>query len=263
MAFLTERLFQILESHRIYDSIGGKKAMAHFMERHVICVWSYHALLNSLAKELVGKSQPLNPDNIKESLRLISEILLDEEASEYADGQYFSQLELYLEAMQDVGCDITPTLNFFELIERGIEPEKAIYQVEYPPEVIEYGLGICKILREPLHKRATAFFYEGEPYIPDRFLSGIDSLSSVVEIDRVLDYFENHIEGLKQLGYSCAGRLVELICNSNFQNNLEAEKTAETILRQRIQFWEILLQGLDYLSVDQVMIQPARHLRLV
>ena len=264
MAFLTERLFQVLESHRIYESLCTQKALSLFMERHVICVWSYHALLKSIAEDLVSKSLPLNSDSLKESIRLISELILDEEVTELADGQYFSQLELYLESMQEMQCDLTSTLNFFDLLDRGLPAEKAIFQVDFDPEVTEYGIGTCKILKEPLHKKATAFFYEGEPFIPDRFLSILDAISSNNSVERLIDYFENHIEGLKQPGYSAGGRLVELICDNNFNNNCEAEKVAESTLRRRIQLWNSILARLDQ-QVDFVINKPTieRHLKLV
>lgn len=247
-------------------SLSTKKALTYFMERHVICVWSYHALLKSIAEDLFSKSLPLNSDGFKESLRLISELILDEEVSELGEGQYYSQLELYLECMQDMDCDINPALNFFDLLDRGVRCEKAIFQVDFDPEVTEYGLGTCQLLNGSLHKRATAFFYEGEPFIPDRFLSQLDLLAGDKEIERLLEYFESHIEGLKHPGFSACGRLVELVCDNNFHSNCEAEKVAEATLRRRIRLWDEIASKLSTLSqqgVSPPIRERPRHLKLV
>ena len=79
-----------------------------------------------------------------------------------------------------------------------------------------------------------------------------------------MDYFENHIEGIKQAGFSCAGRLVELTCDNNIQSNFEAEKTAEQILRMRVHLWDTLIRGIDVMSTDQQVIpEKVRHLKII
>lgn len=42
MSFITERYFQILENHKLYERVNDEQSLRLFMEHHVICVWSYN-----------------------------------------------------------------------------------------------------------------------------------------------------------------------------------------------------------------------------
>src|SRR5690606_10947945 len=154
------------------------------------CVWSYNALLRSLQKDLIALSMPINSDPHKEAIRLISEIILDEEVDDLGDGRFLSHLELYIEAMQDLDCDVAPILGFFDLLETRLDIDKAIEYSEFPEEAKIYARQTTELLTRPLHCRAAALFYEGESYIPDFFLYQVDELAPHAAVDRLLDYLE-------------------------------------------------------------------------
>ena len=78
MSFITDRYYQMLKNHRIYGLVNNQKTLSYFMERHVICVWIYHTLLQSLYQELVDGMQTINSDDKKECMRLVTEVVLDE-----------------------------------------------------------------------------------------------------------------------------------------------------------------------------------------
>ena len=264
MSFLTERLFQVLDQHRIYEMMSSRSTLIHFMERHVICVWGYHRLLHSLQKDIIALSQPLNSDPYKEVIRLIHQIVLDEEVDQMGDGRITSHLELYLDAMEDIGCNLSPILTMFDLLENGIPAKKAIRSSGFPREAVTYGNFLIQAISRPLHERATVLFYEGEPFIPDAFLSKLESLSSFLEVDGFLDYMERHIEGLKKPGFSAAGRLVEVLCNSNIEMNDAAENIAEIVLRKRIDLWDAIADGLQEICPKvQIPQKVVTHLKLV
>ena len=42
---MTDRYFQILEDHKVYDSLSDANSIRFFLERHVVCVWLYQSLL--------------------------------------------------------------------------------------------------------------------------------------------------------------------------------------------------------------------------
>ena len=197
-------------------------------------------------------------------IRLISEIILDEEVDDLGDGRILSHLELYLEAMEDLGCNMTPILAFFDLLDEGIGSEKAFDFVNFPDEVVSYARFGMKILEKPIHARAAALFYEGEPFIPDRFLLRIDQMGRRLKVGRFIDYMERHIEGLKRPGFSAAGRLVELLCQNDANLNREAEMIAEAVMNRRIELWDAIATGLDRLPPgDFLLSPPAGRLRLV
>ena len=264
MSFLTERYFQILDGHKLYDHIVSKKSLKFFMERHIICVWSYNALLRSLQKDIVALSLPLNTESHKEAVRLISEIILNEEVEDLGDGSYLSHLELYLESMQSLECDLSNILSFFDILEGGVSPEKAFIYVAFSNEIKRYAEHTISVLKRPLHIRAAALFYEGEPFIPDHFLNVIERLSNQMNVDRLLDYLELHIEGLKCPGFSAAGRLVEVLCRADRSLNRESEVMAEKVMWERIVLWNSLLADIEKIeSFPYLSPKPKMHLRLV
>lgn len=266
MSFLTERYFQLLEKHDIYESVVGLKSLQYFMERHIICVWSYTALLQSLHKDLVAMVFPLNSESHKEAIRLISEIIINEEVDDLGDGRYLSHLELYLEAMQDLDCDLSKILDFFDQLETNRSIDEAIKKSLFSEEIKEYARATARFLRKPLHIRAAALYYEGEPFFPDQFLYRLYLLSDHIKCDKALWYFEKHIEGIKCQDFSAAGRLVEVLCKVDHKFDYEAESTASAVMRNRINLWNKILRGITNNALftdDAISLTSTRHLKLV
>lgn len=265
MSFLTERFYQILDDHKVYEHVNSLQNLKLFMERHVICVWGYNALMRSLQQDFIKNAQPLNSEPFKEGLRLINELVLDEEVDDLGDGRIVSHLELYLEAMEEIGCDMAPILGFFDLLESGIKPRTALRTANFPPEVVSFGEFIVRCLGKPLHLRATVLFYEGEPFIPDKFLRRLELISPKSKVTKLLDYLERHIEGLKRPGFSSAGRLVELLCLGDTKLNRQAEKVAEATMKKRIELWNsiALLLAEDTSDPSFVLNIRQNNLRLV
>lgn len=260
MSFMTERYFQMLESHKLYDRIFDDYSLRLFVEHHVVCVWSYNYLLRNIYQELVSMIQPLNSQAQKEALRIISEAILEEEVEEQTDGSLLSHLEIYLEAMQELGADVGPILSFFDMQESGASWQESLAASHFPASVAQYARSMGELFERPLHERAAVLFYEGEPFIPDTFLNRLGQLGARHDVNRLLDYFERHIEGLKRPGFSTSGRLVEIFCGDNPQLNDEAEKAAEQAMQIRIDLWNKLS---DNLGAGPAKASPRRNLRLV
>jgi len=261
MSFMTERYFQILEAHKLYDRIYDEYSLRLFVEHHVICVWTYNYLLRNIYQELVNSIQPLNSQTQKEAIRLTSEIILEEELEEQGDGSLQSHLEIYLEAMQDLGADIGPIVSFFDMQENGVTWQSALKQARFPQEVTRYARRMSEYFQRPLHERAAILFYEGEPYIPDSFLHRLGQLSPRLPVHRLLDYFERHIEGLKRPGFSATGRLVEIFCADDEHLNQEAERAAEEAMNARIELWNHLTNQIQAAPI--IKPGPRAALRLV
>lgn len=265
MSFLTERFFQVLDQHRIYSQVNTTSKLRHFMERHIICVWGYHELMKSLHQDIVKSSQPLNTEPFKEVLRLINEMVLEEQVDDMGDGRIISHLELYMEVMEELGCDMGPIFHFFDLIESGVKPHLAIASCGFPEEVLEMGEHLIQTLRRPMHVRATVLFYEGEPFIPDLFLSRLERFLDKKVAAKLMTYWERHIEGIKHPGFSAAGRLVEVLCMEDGDLSGEAEVAAEQAMARRIDFWNRVSSGLEAISepAASLPIKPQAHLYLV
>lgn len=260
MSFMTERYFQILETHKLYQNLNDESALRIFVEHHILCVWGYGFLLRNLYQDLVARVEPLASQAQKEAQKLISEIMIEEEFEEQADGSLSSHLELYLEAMQSMGADMGPTMSLFDMYENGQSWKIGLQQSNFPSLAARYARCILSFAERPLHERAAILFYEGEPFIPDNFLVHLSSLGAPTE--GLVEYFERHIEGLKKPGFSASGRLVELFCGDDVQLNDEAEKAAELIMNLRIELWNEISDRVDETQMHK---KPAQknHLRLV
>lgn len=265
MSFLTERLFQVLENHRLYALLINGDALRFFLERHVVCAWSYSALLQSLQREMLTHPLSLRAEADKEALKIVSELVLQQEVQELPDGRLVSHTELYLEAMQEAKCDLTGIINFLDMLENGVPPLIALEEAGLAPEAVKYGRKTIKLLNGPMHVKGAALFYEGEPFLPDRFLFQLERMAGQGPAGKLLEYFEGHIEGLSTPEFSATGRIVELCCREDEMLLREAEVTAESVLAARIELWNELSWGLEnFFGPDFVApALPSRHLRLV
>ncbi|MBC7660167.1 MAG: DUF3050 domain-containing protein [Chitinophagaceae bacterium] len=261
MSFMTERYFQILENHKLYKQVQDENALRIFVEHHVLCVWGYGFLLRNLYQDLVGRIEPLASQPQKEAQKLIAEIMVEEEFEEQADGSLSSHLELYLEAMGQIGADMAPTMSLFDMHEGGQSWQVGLQQSNFPSLAARYARCILSFADRPLHERAALLFYEGEPFIPDNFLVHLSNLGP--NTDTLVDYFERHIEGLKKPGFSASGRLVELFCGDDVQLNDEAEKAAELIMNLRIELWNEIAERIEEKQISPKASAPRNHLKLV
>ncbi len=258
MSFITDRYYQILENHRLYQVVVSQRSLAYFMERHVICVWIYHALLQSLYQEIIEGMQAINTDDKKECVRLVTEVVLDEVVEDLGDGHFQSHLELYVEAMEDVGANVSTILTFFDMVEKGFSLRRSLELAKFPAECVSYAKRMLPYFTEPAFKKAAALFYEGEPFIPDTFLSNIEAMLPKVPVNHLLDYFESHIEGLKRPGFSASGRLVEILCMADNRYHQQAERVAEKVMKARIELWNHILMNVDhdYLHMPNLTVIP-------
>ena len=265
MSFLTERYFQILESHRLYTALTRREALATFTEYHVVCAWSYNALLRSLQRDIFTQSLPINSDAHKEAIRILSEVAIEEQANESDDGQFISHLELYLDAMEDLGANTAPIIGFFDILAGGVGAAKAVEYADFCPEVAAYARTTVRLLERQFHERAAGLFYEGEYFIPDRFLHQLNRLTPAVPVDRLLEYFDGHIEGLKRPGYSAAGRLVEIFTADDEILSEEAEQVGEQVMRQRVHLWNTVYDLVASQPEEMSPVPPINrsHLALV
>lgn len=211
----------------------------------MICVWVYHTLIKNLYAELVDNLRCINSIEQKECLRLITEVILDEVVEDQGDGHIQSHLELYISSMEEIGANVGPILTFFDLIEKDKDLYRALRCANLPEEVTRYCKVIFPLLNAPAFQKAAVLFYEGEPYIPDRFLVNIEALLPKLEVNGLLDYFESHIEGLKRPGFSASGRLVEILSSYQTSYQADAERTAERVMRARLDLWNSISYSLE------------------
>ncbi|MGE0171483.1 MAG: DUF3050 domain-containing protein [Oligoflexales bacterium] len=267
MSFLTERYYQILSKHQLYHAIADVRGLKYFMERHVICMWSYNSLIKSLYQDIARVALPLNSSVYKNALRLISQIMLGEEVEDLGDGYLASHLELYLDAMQDLECDTSSVFAFFDLIEKGMPLAKAAKLANFSSEVNCYLGQTIHNLSQPAHVKAALLYFEAEPFVPENFYEDLAEMTRKNGFPFCSEYFERLGDGCRDNNLSLMHALAESLCLSDKDLKEEAEKACEALLGEKVRLWN----GISHSLADQNeahFVEPRRkifppHLRLV
>ena len=72
---------------------------------------------------------------------------MEEELDEvFEDGEIISHLELFLESMYEVGCNMKPFLSFIESLEIGLSYEKLVDSSQLSQSVKSYLLNSLPVL---------------------------------------------------------------------------------------------------------------------
>src|SRR3978361_640219 len=107
-----EPLRQQIINHKVYAAINSIEDLQIFMQFHVFAVWDFMSLLKGLQNNLTCTSVPWFPKGDADTRYLINEIVVGEESDVDGFGNRKSHFELYLEAMQQCGADITSIEKF-------------------------------------------------------------------------------------------------------------------------------------------------------
>ena len=121
-----------LEQHPVFASLGNIADLRRFMRAHVFAVWDFMSLLKRLQRDLTCVDVPWIPRQDKVAAHLINEIVLGEESDIAPNGEPASHLDIYLEAMREVGADTTQFTHFLDLVTKGIDPVDAMHATGVP-----------------------------------------------------------------------------------------------------------------------------------
>jgi hypothetical protein len=238
-----------INNHRLYGLIDDAASLRFFMERHIVCVWDFMSLVKSLQRDIAGTRLPWLPSSDSKSVRLINEIVLDEESDEMPDGSFGSHFELYLRAMEELGCDTSAILGFIEMLREGTPLKAAIRSSQIPTESQAFTLVTADVLEAPLHVRAAAFLYSREDLLPNMFVSFVRALrEQKVQCGLFLNYLERHIEVDGERHGPLARRLKDRLCAGDPTKEAEAEQIAIVTLEARLACWDAVAQQLETLK---------------
>lgn len=260
---MAKRIYQLLVQHNLYEKITSMDRVRAFMEQHIICVWSYHSILKQLQQDLLSALQPFGGERVREALHLMSQLILEEEVGQTADGRYVSLFELYLEALQAIGGDTSHIMTFFDALDAGKDIEESIDLARFSPAAREYALHTAEALKlNPLQKAVT-LYYETEPFIPMTLLNQITRLNKKSCLDDLLTYFHLHLDGMEFADGSPMSQLVGILGGDCEMLEEESNMAAETVLKHRLMLWDEISINLDTLPALLLSVPLNRHLRLV
>lgn len=234
-------LRQSLEAHPVFRGLRSPEHLRRFMHAHVFAVWDFMSLLKRLQRDLTCIDVPWVPREDRIAAHLINEIVRGEESDLGPDGAPASHLEIYLDAMREVGADTLPFQQFLTLVSTGSGVELAFAIADVPEYVRRF---VNHTLRVAEHGSTLevmgAFFHGRENVIPAMFQSLLGSWK-IDESDAPMFvfYLKRHIEVDGDFHGPMAQRIIDRLCASD-PDRQEAVLVRAAIesVRARIELWD-------------------------
>ena len=226
--------------HPVYSSLDSVEALRVFMEHHVFAVWDFMTLLKRLQHDATSVEIAWRPTEDSKIRRMVNEIVLGEESDEVEPGRYTSHLELYIEAMKEVGADTGPIEAFIEELRRGRDPELALESAHAPSASQAFSAWTWRLSNSRgTHEVASAFLFGREDLIPDMFRSVLQDLGDNCPMLRL--YLDRHIELDEGEHGPLARELLMELCGDVPGRWQEARHAAVHSLRLRDALWDGVL----------------------
>lgn len=242
-----ERRQQELSSHPVYQRLTSPQALRIFMKYHAFAVWDFMSILKALQRTITCVEVPWRPSSYSpELVRFVNEIVVGEESDLDVDGKPNSHFSMYIEAMEEIGADTGPVLDFVQSLE----------STDLPAPVrpfVENNLRLAK--RGCVEELASNFFFGRENLVPEMFQRLIGSLErNDVPCRKLKYYLARHIElDGDEHGPMAKKCLVEL-CPSAYSKAI-ATRAGQQALERRTQLWDAIL---DVIQTSRVTAPPVR-----
>ncbi len=235
-----------LAHHPLYRSFETLADLRLFMETHVFAVWDFMSLLKTLQRGLTSVEVPWTPSPLRESRRLINEIVFGEESDLY-QGQPVSHFELYRTAMLECGADTAPIDRLLAAIAQGQSWREALAASGAPAPAARFVEATFSILEAgKLHSTAAAFTFGREDLIPEMFRGFLRDQDELLggQLSTLRWYMERHIEVDGDEHGPLALRMVSELCGEDAQKWQEATEAAVEALQARIALWDGVVAAL-------------------
>jgi hypothetical protein len=234
------RVRESLESHCVFDQIVDVEALRVFMQVHVYAVWDFMSLTKRLQRDLTCVELPWMPPADPAAARLINDIVLAEESDVDAEGHPASHLDLYLQAMRDVGADTAEFEVFLDSLRAGLSVEDAFDSAGTPTFVrrfVSHTLATC--LHGTTLETMASFFYGRENVIPSMFQGLLDRWGlNAQQAPGFVYYLQRHIELDGDSHGPAASRMIDAERSKRPNALQEAREAARQALDARRALWD-------------------------
>ena len=238
-----------LENHAIFKRMNSLDELTIFMEHHVYAVWDFMSLLKKLQHLLVPSGSPWLPGSNGNIVRLINEIVMEEESDQLPSSSkspgYTSHFEIYLNSMQEVGASTSSINSFLEIVKKDgiMEALKSPNLPEPSRKFMRHTFDLIQTGKP--HEIASSFAIGRESVVPLMFKRILDFTSLSPDTIPVFRYYlERHTELDGEHHGPMAHQLLESLSSGNLEVEREIIQQAETSILQRIEFWDGVLQAL-------------------
>jgi len=245
-----ECLKEKLLSHDLYGAVVNVRALQVFMEAHVFAVWDFMSLAKSLQIALTCTQLPWFPPEDASSARFVNEIILNEESDLSQEGQAQSHLEMYLDAMKEVGASTAVFDNFLFLLKNGKEVEEALNLANVPEHIARFVTETLNIsMGGSIVEVASYFLYGREDPIPDMFNALINRWDvSDLSVNKLRWYLDRHIELDGDEHGPAAQKLLQQVTRGEPDKIRLANCAAQNAIQARINLWSGILQDIAALE---------------
>lgn len=239
---------ELLLNHPLYGRVKNIDDLRHFLEGHVYAVWDFMSLLKALQSKLTCTTTPWLPVGNPEVRYLINEIVLAEETDISIDGKRQSHYEMYVDAMKACGANsieiedflenVITTQNIFVSIKQSALHDSIKAFLDFTFTVIEHG--------KP-HEIAAAFTFGREDLIPSMFTEILRNFKEnfpEVNLDKLIYYFERHIELDADEHGPMAMQMIDELCGTDSQKWKEVEQVSIEALNKRIGLWNAIEENI-------------------
>lgn len=234
------RLRNELETHPVFGELVDLPALREFMQVHVFAVWDFMSLAKRLQRDLTCVELPWMPPANPVAARLINDIVLAEESDIDAEGRPASHLDLYLQAMRDVGAPTAQFERFLDALRGGQTLTAALATAQAPGHVrdfVEHTIGTC--LRGSTLEVMASFFYGRENVIPLMFQSLLDRWGlENGQAPGFVYYLQRHIELDGDAHGPAASRLIVAELERDAAGLASARASAQAALAARRALWD-------------------------
>ena len=236
---------EALNSHPLYSSIDTISDIQTFMEYHVFAVWDFMSLLKYLQINLTCTSLPWMPVGSANTRFLINEIVTGEESDVDQHGNRTSHFELYLKAMNEIGCDTKTISHLIHNLQSGKTIAEAIAASNLPDGPHQFLNQTFEFIQtNKPHVVAAVFTFGREDLIPDMFLEIIKTLKAQFpdQLETLHYYIERHIEVDGDHHSHLALDMVTNLCESDATKWEEATNASIKALALRIGLWDAIFE---------------------
>lgn len=231
-----------LANHPIYSALKNVGDLQCFMEHHIYSVWDFMSLIKYLQGTVAPVSVPWLPKGNGSIRRFINELVLEEESDQLPNGSFSSHVELYLRAMQEIGANTKPFMQFLEVVEEeGIAVALALPSV--PPAARLFTQQTFDFLSsQQAHQVAAALALGREHIIPLMFRSFLAGMQISVKDAPIFHFYLNrHVHLDEDFHAPLSLRLLNSLCAQDSLKVQEAIQAAQQAVKARLQFWDNVL----------------------
>lgn len=242
MNFLTKDLKKGLENHKIFESLQTIDQLRVFMELHVYAVWDFMSLLKELQAMIAPHGSPWTPNKNSSTVRLINEIVLEEESDAAYPGskdRFASHFEIYLMAMQEIGASTHQVNEFLSRV--GSSGIDNVLASKFAPAPVQKFLeSTFEVIRGgKAHEIAASFAHGRENIVPLMFSRILENCQvNRAQAPLFHYYLERHAQLDAENHGPMAEKLVLCLIDDDPVREKEVRISAEKSINARIDLWD-------------------------